>query len=611
MTDFKQNDKNNKEFTDGDLNAELNTQADKLNALDESLISDGVVSDSDDMALDDERRIKVLSPGALVRRRFIRNRLAIIGLAILVVMFLFSYLGGLLSPYGERQQFKTERPLFKNYAGVTDNTDLRYVLAEGSSFDRSAQAQFIKAYGSRKDSFTSGENPFTIEKLSDKSYLIHASDAVAHGIVSGMINKLQGVGEFEVTDEFSKEVAKAVKANEEKFTFDDAEFTIRKGKGKEVIVGRPGITAVASTQVLNFNTSDIEESLEFRVALEKAIAAGESSFSVDDVTYAIESESEKTYTITKDGERFAVLSDYIVQPVIGSEFLDLEYKDIVLEAVENGDTEFTVNEDGEDVTYKLERKNIKWDISREYSTVVYNKYDFPSSQHWLGTDQNGMDLLTRLMYGGRISLMVGFIVVLIAMTIGVLMGGISGFFGGWVDMLIMRLVDIFYCIPSMPILIILGSIMDQMDMESTQRMIVLMMVLGFLSWAGVARMVRGQILSLREQEYMVAAEATGLSYKRRILKHLIPNVMPLLIVSATMSLGSTILTESALSFLGLGVKYPYASWGNIINAVSNQHVMTQYPFVWIPAGILIVLTVVAFNFVGDGLRDAYDPKMKR
>jgi peptide/nickel transport system permease protein len=153
--------------------------------------------------------------------------------------------------------------------------------------------------------------------------------------------------------------------------------------------------------------------------------------------------------------------------------------------------------------------------------------------------------------------------------------------------------------------------MDQMKLDPQVRIYIMMLVLGLLGWPGVARMVRGQILSLREQEFMTATEAMGISVSRRIFKHLIPNVIPQLIVISTMGLGGIILTESTLSFLGLGVKFPFASWGNIISAVSTVHVMTNYWFVWIPAGMCILLTVLAFNFIGDGLRDAFDPKMKR
>ena len=155
------------------------------------------------------------------------------------------------------------------------------------------------------------------------------------------------------------------------------------------------------------------------------------------------------------------------------------------------------------------------------------------------------------------------------------------------------------------------SYMDAAMMKSYTRLIWMMAILGFLGWPGIARLVRGQILSLREQEFMTATEACGISVSRRIFRHLIPNVIPQLIVTCTMGLGSTILTEATLSFLGLGVKYPFASWGNIINNVNNAYVMTNYLFIWIPAGVCLLLTVLGFNFVGDGLRDAFDPKMKR
>ena len=222
-----------------------------------------------------------------------------------------------------------------------------------------------------------------------------------------------------------------------------------------------------------------------------------------------------------------------------------------------------------------------------------------------------MDLLARLMYGGRISLLIGFVVVAIEVVLGVFVGGIAGFFGGWVDNVLMRFVDVVYCIPAIPLYMILGSIMDYYKVSATGRIYMLCIVMSILGWVGIARIVRGQILSLREQEFMIAAEATGISVRRRIFRHLIPNVIPQLIVFATMGLGDVILSEATLSFLGLGIKYPAASWGSIINAVNDSYVMTNYVFVWIPAGILILLTVLAFNFIGDGLRDAFDPKMKR
>lgn len=238
-------------------------------------------------------------------------------------------------------------------------------------------------------------------------------------------------------------------------------------------------------------------------------------------------------------------------------------------------------------------------------------YQAPSAAHPLGTDGRGMDLLTRLMYGGRVSLLIGFIVVAIETTIGVIMGGIAGYYGKWVDSLIMRLVDIFNCIPFMPVMLLIGIVMSGMQMSELSRIMILMIVMGILGWSYIARIVRGQILSLREQEYMMATEALGIPAWRRIVKHLVPNVVPQIIVIATMNLGGVILTESSLSFLGIGVRYPSASWGNMIEAITNEHIMSSYPFTWVPPGICILLTVLAFNFLGDGLRDAFDPKMKR
>ena len=241
-----------------------------------------------------------------------------------------------------------------------------------------------------------------------------------------------------------------------------------------------------------------------------------------------------------------------------------------------------------------------------------NSLAAPSLRHWLGTDKSGYDVFTRCMYGGRISLLVSLIVVILETILGIILGGLAGYFGKWVDQLIMRIVDIFQCIPTLPILLIVGTVLEGTEVPGQYRIYYLMAFLTLLGWAGTARIVRGQILSLREQEFMTAAEAMGLSTPRKIFKHLIPNVMPQLIVSMTLGLGGTILYESSLSYLGLGVRAPFASWGNMINIiVEDPHVIANNWWVWIPSGVLIILAVLAFNFIGDGLRDALDPRMKR
>ncbi|HBF15299.1 MAG TPA: ABC transporter permease [Clostridiales bacterium] len=240
-----------------------------------------------------------------------------------------------------------------------------------------------------------------------------------------------------------------------------------------------------------------------------------------------------------------------------------------------------------------------------------NSYAAPDKEHLLGTDDKGMDVFTRLMYGGRISLTIGFIVVFLETFIGVLLGGISGYFGGWVDQLIMRIVDIFSCIPTLPILLIASAVIDSWQVEADKRIYILMAIITIFSWSGIARLVRGQILSLREQEYITATEVMGIPTGRKIFLHLIPNVMPQLIVSMTLGLGSVILYESTLSYLGLGVQLPKAAWGTMIATANDPQVLSYHLNMWLPAGFMIVIAVLGFNFIGDGLRDAMDPKARK
>ena len=240
-----------------------------------------------------------------------------------------------------------------------------------------------------------------------------------------------------------------------------------------------------------------------------------------------------------------------------------------------------------------------------------NRYAPPSKEHLLGTDDKGMDVFVRLMYGGRISLFIGFIVVILETIIGVLLGGIAGYFGGWVDQLIMRIVDIFNCIPTLPILLIASAVIDSWEIDPENRIYILMVIITIFSWSGVARLVRGQILSLREQEYITATEVMGLPTWRKIFVHLLPNVMPQLIVSMTLGLGSVILYESTLSYLGLGVQLPKAAWGTMIATSNDPQVLNYHLNMWLPAGLMIVIAVLGFNFVGDGLRDAMDPKARK
>ena len=488
----------------------------------------------------------VLSPSMMVLKRFLRNRLAITGLVILVFMFLFSFTGVLFTPYGETEVFRKEEVIQKDYAGAVFNQELRFNVRAGHDFPATARSRFLRHKNAEEGSFLSGDITYTFLKTGEVYRIFEEEEAEPMVLASA-------------------------------YTFD------------------------------SYQQGEQKEDFDFRLALELAVQNNLTGINYQGRDYIIHIEADGADILTPDGNVIAALSRIIVNPRASDAVLSMEFKEAVRAALTKQEDHFTVS----GVDYLVNLANGNYYITTMTKTSLINVYEAPDRSHLLGLDGNGMDVLTRLMYGGRVSLMVGFVVVFIEILIGVIFGGISGYFGGWIDTVLMRFVDLFNSIPFWPLCLIIGSVMDTLDITPGVRIFILMVLLGALGWTGIARVVRGQILSLREQDFMLATEATGIRVRRRIFKHLVPNVMPLLIVQATMGLGGIILTEATLSFLGLGVKYPMASWGNIINAATDIYVMRNYWFIWIPAGVLILLAVLGFNFVGDGLRDAFDPKMKR
>jgi peptide/nickel transport system permease protein len=230
------------------------------------------------------------------------------------------------------------------------------------------------------------------------------------------------------------------------------------------------------------------------------------------------------------------------------------------------------------------------------------------AHHILGTDENGRDLLSRLMYGGQISLTVAFFAVLMELSIGTVVGAISGYYGGWIDYLLMRVTDVFLSIPLLPLLLVLTAIVAASSNKAALGFGVIVVIIGGTSWPAVARLVRASFLSLREKEFCEAARALGNRDGRIIFRHLLPNAVAPIIVQGTLEVANVIILESTLSFLGFGIQPPTASWGNMLaNAESN---MAIAPWVAIFPGLCILVTVLAINYLGDGLRDALDPNMK-
>ena len=617
-------------------------------------MANNLADSNEPMKLDDAARVKVLSPARLVAKRFFRNKLAMVGLVILIILFAFSFLGSIIYPYSQFQKFTGTNKQDREYAVSGEPSSVyKYLLNEEDVTDAK---DFVDSYiielekeGAAVDSkeFILKNDKYRLTRLYESLYTLDK--------ISGYAGKIDHLTETIGDGNFSEDVAaklleiwngRSKSAKSDTITIDGIEYLLvygSKSTGTEIYSDFPEDQVrdglLATRLVFDKVAPDAPDiSDEFRVSALGALA-GERKFTFEGQEYTIVNESGEELIEDAAGKIQFGISKDSTRDELGQDTFDIEFKKTMVGIIDQMEAEglreytfrynvpqinpetrtYEYDEAGniilqeEDLTVRRKEVagEVRYHVQYLKNTEVYSFYEKPSWNHWLGTDGDGYDVLARIMYGGRISLIVGFVVVILETILGVIMGGIAGFFGGWVETLIMRLVDIFYCIPTMPIMIIIASVFDKLKMAPYQRLLWMMGVLGVLGWSGIARLVRGQILSLREQEFMTAAEATGLKTGRRIFKHLVPNVMPQLIVSMTMGLGSVILMESTLSYLGLGVKHPYATWGNIINSVSDIEAMKSYVYIWLPVGLLISLAVIAFNFVGDGLRDAFDPKMKR
>ena len=257
---------------------------------------------------------------------------------------------------------------------------------------------------------------------------------------------------------------------------------------------------------------------------------------------------------------------------------------------------------------------LKWNEVELFSGIPCNLHLFGTAGtgklNLLGTDEQGRDQFSRLLYGGRISLSIGLVGIAITFPLGLIVGGISGYFGGWLDSVLMRLVEVLMTIPSIYLLVALAAVLPP-GLSSTEKFLLIVLITSFIEWAGLARVIRGQVLSIKEREFVQAARAMGGGPLYIIRRHVLPQTATYIIISATLSIPSFIVAESVLSLIGLGINQPDPSWGNMLSLSTNASILVLQPWLIWPPASLIILTVLAFNLLGDGLRDALDPRSLR
>ena len=256
----------------------------------------------------------------------------------------------------------------------------------------------------------------------------------------------------------------------------------------------------------------------------------------------------------------------------------------------------------------------KFEVVEIFSGIPLNLHLFGTTGdakfNLLGTDEQGRDQFSRLVHGGRISLSIGLVGIAITFPLGMIIGGISGYFGGWIDSGLMRLVEVLMTIPSIYLLVALAAVLPP-GLTSTERFALIILITSFISWAGLARVIRGQVLSIKEREFVQAARAMGGKPFYIICRHVLPQTASYIIISATLAVPSFIVAESVLSLIGLGIQQPDPSWGNMLSLATNPSILVLQPWIIWPPALLIILTVLAFNLLGDGLRDALDPRSLR
>lgn len=491
-------------------------------------------------------RTKIESPWAVSFKRLKKNRMALVSLIILSLLAIMAFVAPFITPFGYNEgNMRAGSMPWKLDIFQMDNLSLEGPLAAAKAVTVRPNDHTIH-YVDENGRFLFEEVKVSQIDMSDnaetKRSYISLHDEKEPNFTT--IKTESGKALMFSNDDFSLVEVKQVTGNFFDFVTDHKPLEYDADK---------------KTAVYNVDGDIIE--VNWMIAISP-------KFVINGEKYKFDKDAKTFNTLAGRKKTFAVYH-------VGGKELFVDWKN------ENTTGEITINSDGRLLPQKRQ-------INKSYL---------------MGTDKIGRCIYTRLVYGGRISLSVGIVATSLQVFLGLLFGSVSGYYGGVVDTIIMRLTEVVMSFPFLLICITMSVVLGP-------SIYTVMLIIGVLGWTGIARMIRAQILSLREQEFMEAATALGIKDSGKIVRHLWPNVMALIIVYATLGMSGAILTEAALSFLGLGVQPPKASWGNMLSNLTQKQIESM-PWLWIPAGASIFVTVMSFNILGDGLRDALDPKLKR
>ncbi len=606
---------------------------------------------------------KLESPSKLAVKTFFRRKIAVTALVVLVSLFLFVFIGPLFLPMDINYTDALQKNMAPNYSLLKVPSGLKKNIRDINGFSNFtvgvSNDNELFIWGATKDALTDVDlSDFPEEIKEDNVYM--AAAGLDHVIAMTTDGKLVGWGDnnrgqYRPTEE---QGVVSMPVEFETMTFDTSKVTqlaagyqvsalIYDGRlymwGNTTLLNMTKLTEEAKLYCEENNTQVTKVVIANAYAIvmyaDGTVSSGGQFSAKTTATSSVQGKNQKLLAslagkkvvdIAASNYCFAILTDsgeIFIQGAVEyneDQFAKIPAGEKVVSIV-GGTRHFVVKTDAGKAYAWGHNDSGQTDVNGKAADEIFvgakqsylvDENDKLTAREGLkgyifGTDNRGRDTFTRIVHGGKMTMTVGAVAVIVSTIIAIIIGCLSGYFGGWVDMLLMRITEIFSAIPFLPFAMMLSYIIRNYPISDTMRIIIIMVILGLLSWTGLARMIRGQVLAEREKEFVIAAKSMGVKENRIAFKHILPNVISVILVSVTLDFAGCLLTESSLSYLGFGVQQPQPTWGNMLDGANNSTVIQNYWWQWLFPSIFLSLATISINIIGDTLRDVLDPKSSR